>query len=58
MTGFLQRMPGTILLQRRNGLPMELASITLADRAHPTTGTRIGGAESCGTTRSRSIQPD
>ena len=28
MSGFLQRMAGTILLQRRNGLPMELASVT------------------------------
>ena len=41
MRGLLQRMPGTILLQRRNGLPMELASLTWEDRARPTTRTRI-----------------
>jgi len=29
---------------------MELAPVMREDRAHPTTRTRIGGAESCGTT--------
>ena len=43
-------MPGTILFQRRNGLPMELAPVTWEDCARPATGTRIGVAESGGTT--------
>src|SRR5690606_17846290 len=42
-------IPGTILLQRGNGLPMELAPVTLQIYARPTTRTRIGVAESCGT---------
>ena len=49
LSAVLQRMPGTILLQRGNGLPMELAPVTLEVRAALTTHTRIGVAESCGT---------
>ncbi|MDP2326064.1 MAG: hypothetical protein Q8N51_18840, partial [Gammaproteobacteria bacterium] len=35
VSAYLQGMPGTILLQRCKGLPMELASITLEDCARP-----------------------
>jgi len=45
---FLQLKRYKLLLRRRSGLPMELASITLEDRAQPTKRTRIGVAESCG----------
>lgn len=46
MRGALQCVPCMILLQRRNGLPMELAPDWWEERTRWTTGTRTGVAGS------------